>query len=168
KTVDNTNKAAGSSLEWLATESQTVTLDYDVSRQEYDNNTKINDDGGEEYPVGTVDDYGATLRLGNNGRVEPRAGYRPTQEFTRDSWSVTHEGRWGFGNSFVSLAYVETNNEGRTLPFSVDERQSLQLLWNAACENLGGAVDGSGYCPASGAGYANVNAWNNMSEAQKL
>ena len=116
KTVDNTNKAAGVSVEWLVSDRQTLTLDYDISRQEYDNSTKINDAGVEEYPVGTVDDYGAMLRVGNNGRIEPRAGYRPSQEFNRDNWSLTHEGRWSFGNSLVSLAYVETNNEGRTLP----------------------------------------------------
>ncbi|MCD9028167.1 TonB-dependent receptor [Luteimonas sp. BDR2-5] len=168
KTVDNTNKAAGVSLEWLLGENQTVTLDYDISRQEYDNETKINDAGVEEYPVGTVDDYGAMLRIGNNGRIEPRAGYRPTQEFTRDNWAISHQGRWDFGNSFVSLAYVETNNDGRTLPYTVAERQSMQLLWNSFCANLGGTVDGDGYCPVAGTGYANVNAWNNLSEAAKL
>ncbi|MBD9479587.1 TonB-dependent receptor [Pseudoxanthomonas sp. PXM02] len=169
KTVDNTNKAGGISLAWTPTDSQTITLDYDVSRQEYDNAIKINDDGVEEYPVGTVDNYGAVLRIGNNGRVEPRAGYAPTQEFTRDSWTLTHEGNWGFGNSFVSLSHVATNNDGRTLPFTVDQRQELQTLWNAACTNLGGTVGGSGYCaPGTAIGYNNANAWNNLSEARKL
>ncbi len=169
KTVDNTNKAAGVSLEWLVSDRQTLTFDYDISRQEYDNSTKINDAGVEEYPVGTVDDYGAMLRVGNNGRIEPRAGYRPTQEFNRDNWSLTHEGRWSFGNSLVSLAYVETNNEGRTLPYTVSERGSLQALWNTFCTNLGGTVAGNGYCaPSQAMGYRNAAAWNNMSEAQKL
>jgi outer membrane receptor for ferrienterochelin and colicins len=169
KTVDNTNKSGGISLAWTPTDSQTITLDYDVSRQEYDNAIKINDDGVEEYPVGTVDNYGAVLRIGNNGRVEPRAGYAPTQEFTRDSWALTHEGNWDFGNSFVSLSHVATNNDGRTLPFTVDQRQALQTLWNAACTSLGGTVGGSGYCaPGAAIGYNNANAWNNLSEARKL
>ncbi|UNK41716.1 TonB-dependent receptor [Luteimonas sp. S4-F44] len=169
KTVDNTNKAAGITLSWTPTDAQTVTLDIDASRQEYDNSTRINDNGVEEYPVGTVDDYGAMLRIGNNGRIEPRAGYRPSQEFTRDNWSIAHEGRWSFGNSLVSLGYVETRNEGRTLPYTVAERQSLQSLWNAACGNLGGTVNAAGYCPnsAGGTGYS-APAWNNLSEAQKL
>src|SRR5690606_26987891 len=55
KTVDNTNKAAGVSLAWWPTDAQTVTLDYDLSRQEYDNAIRTNDAGVEEYPVGTVD-----------------------------------------------------------------------------------------------------------------
>ena len=169
KTVDNTNKAAGISLVWTPTEAQTLTLDLDTSRQEYDNAIRVNDAGVEEYPVGTVDNHGAVLRIGNNGRVEPRAGYAPTQEFTRDSWAVTHEGTWSFGNSLVALSYVDTRNEGRTLPFSVAERQSLQQLWNTACTGLGGSIGASGYCaPGAAMGFRNANAWNNQSEGQKL
>src|SRR5690606_36727396 len=169
KTVDNTNKAAGVSLAWRPTDAQTVTLDYDVSRQEYDNAIRTNDAGVEEYPVGTVDNLGAVLRIGNTGRVEPRAGYAPSQEFSRDSWALTHEGNWSFGNSMVSLSHVSTSNEGRTLPFSVDERQQLQQLWNSACTALGGGVGGNGYCaPGAAIGYRNANAWNNQCEAQKL
>src|SRR5690606_9739457 len=76
---------------------------------------------------------------------------------------------WNFGNSFVSLSHVATTNEGRTLPFTVDERQALQQLWNTTCANLGGTIGGSGYCaPSAEMGYRNSNAWNNQSEAQKL
>src|SRR5690606_32769921 len=75
KTVDNTNKTAGITLTWTPDDQQTITFDYDASRQEYDNAIKVNDAGVEEYPVGTVDNYGAVLRIGNSGRVEPRAGY---------------------------------------------------------------------------------------------
>ena len=169
KTVDNTNKAAGITLTWTPDDRQTITFDYDASRQEYDNSIKINDQGVQEYPVGTVDNYGAVLRVGNNGRVEPRAGYAPTQEFTRDAWSLTHEGSWEGASSFVSLSHVTTRNEGRTLPFTVAERQQLQQLWNTACAGLGGAVDGNGYCaPSAAMGFRNANAWNNQSEADKL
>jgi outer membrane receptor for ferrienterochelin and colicins len=167
KTVDNTNTAVGASLSWKPTHNQSLTLAIDTSRQEYDNKTKINDAGVEEYPVGTVDDYGSMLRIGtsgaSNGRIEPRAGYRPSQEFTRDTWSLTHEGQWDFGTSFLSLAHVATNNNGRTLPYTVDERQALQNLWNTACASAGGTVNGSGYCPTAGTGFN-----NNWSEAQKL
>lgn len=133
KTVDNTNKAGGISLEWMPTATQTVTLDFDTSIQEYDNDIKINDTGGLEYPVGTVDNINSVWRTANvNGvtRVAPQVGYSPTQEFTRDAWSLTHEGRWSFGNSFTSLSYVATNNDGRTLPFTVAERALLQQMWD--------------------------------------
>ena len=145
KTVDNTNKAGGISLAWTPTEDQTITLDYDTSRQEYDNSIKINDQGVEEYPVGTVDNINSIWRssnfcLGaagananacrNNGgswsrRADPRVGYGPTQKFTRDAWALTHDGKWDFGNSFVSLSHVATNNDGRTMPFTVAEREHL-------------------------------------------
>ncbi|RYG32578.1 MAG: TonB-dependent receptor, partial [Burkholderiales bacterium] len=92
KTVDNTNVALGGSLSFNLAPNQRLVFDYDTSKQEYDNAIKVNDDGVEEYPVGTVDNYGAMLRLANSGRMEPRAGYAPTQEFTRDTWSLTHEG----------------------------------------------------------------------------
>jgi len=151
KTVDNTNKAGGFSLAWTPTENQTLTLDYDTSRQEYDNGIKINDQGNQEYPVGTVDNINsifaaANFCLGaagttqtacqNNGgtwtrRANPQVGYSATQEFTRDAWALTHEGKWAFGNSFVSLAHVATNNDGRTMPFTVAERAHLLQMIDA-------------------------------------
>lgn len=168
KTVDNTNFTYGLTLDWLISESQTLSFDYDGSKQDYDNSPTLSDTGAASYPLGTVDDYGAMLRVGSSGRIEPRAGYSETQEFTRDSWSLTHNGEWGFGNSFVSLAYVATNNNGRTLPYGVSERQDLQLLWNTACVSAGGTVGGNGYCRAQTMGFSNQNAWNNQSEADKL
>ena len=168
KTVDNTNKAGGITLTWTPDERQSLSFDYDSSRQEYDNAIRRNDAGVEEYPVGTVDNYGAVLRIGNNGRVEPRVGYAPQQRFTRDTWSLSHEGSWAFGNTRAVLSRVETRNEGRTLPFTVAERRQLQSLWNAACTALGGAVGDDGFCPLAGTGYASSNAWNNQSEADKL
>jgi outer membrane receptor for ferrienterochelin and colicins len=148
KTVDNTNKAGGITLTWMPSDTQTVTLDYDASRQEYDNAIKINDAGDEEYPVGTVDNINSIWSAGNaclgatgndaaacatNGgtwgrRANPRAGYGPVQEFTRDAWALTHEGQWEFGNSFISLAHVATNNDGRTMPFTVAEREQLLTM----------------------------------------
>jgi len=145
KTVDNTNKAGGLSLEWNIGDAQRLTLDYDTSVQEYDNSIKINDEGEEEYPVGTVDGISSIFTAGNaclgstgnnaaacqrNGgtwgrRANPRVGYGPTQEFTRDAFALTHEGNWSFGNSLVSLSHVATNNDGRTMPFTVDERELL-------------------------------------------
>ena len=156
KTVDNTNKAGGITLTWTPADHQTITLDYDASLQEYDNSIKINDSGQEEYPVGTVDGINSIWTAGNASycdgatpqpsnaancaaaggtwttvrRANPRVGYGPTQEFTRDAWSLTHEGQWGFGNSFVSLAHVATNNDGRTLPFTVAERELLLQMFD--------------------------------------
>lgn len=151
KTVDNENQALGATLSWKPTEKQSVTLDVDTSRQEYNNKPVRDDNGDLIYPVGTVDNIsslwlasGGTSNASADGstpgdrtRANPRVGYAPTQEFTRDSWALTHEGEWDFGESFVSLAYVETNNNGRTLPFTVAEREKLLEMINATGDYAG-------------------------------
>ncbi|MBD9367833.1 TonB-dependent receptor [Xanthomonas sp. XNM01] len=116
KTVDSTNKSAGVTLSWKATENQSVIFEYDTSKQTYDNTPFINNLGNEAYPLGTVDG------LAGIWRAAPQVGYTAEQEFTRDQWSVTHHGEWAFGNSFVSLAHIDTGNHGRTLPFTVEDR----------------------------------------------
>jgi len=161
KTVDNTNKSGGFSLTWTPSDNQTVTLDFDTSKQEYDNGTRINDSGVEEYPVGTVDSLASIWSAGNaclgasganaaacaaNGgtwgrRANPRVGYGPTQAFTRESWSVSHEGTWDFGNSLISLAHIATNNDGRTLPFTVAERELLLAMIDATGAYAGMSLD---------------------------
>ena len=116
KTVDNTNESFGATLRWKIGAFQDLSLDYDVSRQVYDNTPFINNLGTLAYPLGTADNIESIWR------AAPQVGYVDEQEFTRDSGSVTHNGGWDWGNSFVSLAWVETANNGRTMPFSVEER----------------------------------------------
>ncbi|MEL1263681.1 TonB-dependent receptor domain-containing protein [Pseudoxanthomonas putridarboris] len=126
KTVDNTNKSAGVTLSWTPTDNQSVIFEYDTSEQVYDNTPFINNLGTETYPLGTVDG------LAGIWRAAPQVGYAADQEFTRDQWSVTHQGQWAFGNSFVSLAHIDTGNHGRTLPFTVAERLLHQDIY---CNN---------------------------------
>ncbi|MGI9375647.1 MAG: TonB-dependent receptor domain-containing protein [Tsuneonella suprasediminis] len=141
KTVDNTNKSVGATLKWTPSDTQTVTLDYDISKQKYDN-TPTTDPvtGATSYPLGTVDSI-ERIWLARGGVVAPRTGYAEEQKFDRMNWALTHQGEWGKVRSFVSLAYVKTSNKGRTLPFSVAERVTLQGLWDAACV-AGGASAG--------------------------
>lgn len=131
KTVDNTNTALGFSLFLTPNANHRFTFDYDNSKQVY-NNKPITDPitGEASFPLGTVDSI-ATIWRASGGVVQPRAGYTDEQEFTRNSWSLSHDGKWDFGNSFLALSYVETDNNGRTMPFSVSERQRLQTLWDA-------------------------------------
>ncbi|PZN33446.1 MAG: TonB-dependent receptor [Proteobacteria bacterium] len=116
KTVDNTNKTLGVTLNWQISDIQSLSVDYDTSEQVYDNTPFINNLGTVAYPLGTVDGIAGLWA------ASPRAGYAADQEFTRDQWSVTHRGEWGFGSSFLSLAHIETGNHGRTLPLTVEER----------------------------------------------
>ncbi|MXP00225.1 TonB-dependent receptor [Altererythrobacter xixiisoli] len=130
KTVDNTNTNYGGSLSLTPFEGHSFIFDIDYSRQKYNNTPIVNPDTGEiTYPLGTLDGIDSIWRATRNV-VQPRVGYTENQVFDRLNWSLTHNGDWGFGRSFISLARVETNNKGRTMPFSVAERLLLQDMWN--------------------------------------
>ncbi|KXI27700.1 TonB-dependent receptor domain-containing protein [Paraglaciecola hydrolytica] len=151
KTVDNKNEVLGGRLSWTPSPNQSVWFDIETSIQQYDNTPVINENGDKEYPVGTVDNIDSIWAAGNfckgavgtredaciiNGgewarRTNPRAGYSAAQQFTRDTWSLSHDGSWAFGNSFVSLSYVDTQNHGRTLPFTTTERELLLAMFDA-------------------------------------
>ena len=131
KTVDNENEEYGISLTFTPNEKHSIRLDYDTSNQVYDNTPYLDPITGlMAYPLGTKDNIDSIWRA-SGGNVQPRVGYSEDQEFTRTWWSATHEGQWDIGTSTVSLSYVDTANEGRTLPFSVAERQLLQQMYSA-------------------------------------
>ncbi len=137
KTVDNTNKSGGISLSLTPAPNQSLVFDFDYSTQKYDNTPAVDPETGAiSYPLGTLDGIESIWRA-SGGIVQPRVGYTEDQVFDRLNWAVTHQGEWGFGRSFASLAYVKTNNKGRTLPFSVAERQLLQQMWNGTGEFAG-------------------------------
>lgn len=130
KTVDSETQEYGVSLTYTPNQSNTIRFDYDSSEQVYDNTPFTNPITGDiSYPLGTKDNV-AALWQARSGKVNPRAGYAEDQQFNRDWWSLSHEGEWGFGTSSISLAYVNTANEGRTLPLSVDERLLLQDMFD--------------------------------------
>lgn len=130
KTVDSETKEYGLSLIYTPNQSNTIRFDYDTSEQVYDNTPFTNPITGDiSYPLGTKDNIAALWQT-RSGKVNPRAGYAEDQQFNRDWWSLSHEGEWGFGTSSISLAYVDTANEGRTLPLSVDERLLLQDMYD--------------------------------------
>lgn len=130
KTVDNTNKQFGFSLNYSPAETQHIRFDFDVSNQVYDNTPSYDIQTGEiTYPLGTKDNIESVWRT-SGGAVNPRVGYAADQEFNRTWWSLSHEGKWDFGTSNVSLSYVDTENNGRTLPFSVAERVLLQQMYD--------------------------------------
>lgn len=131
RTVDNTNTQYGFSLAYTPTEHQTLNLYHDSSEQVYDNTPFFDLNTGEiAYPLGTKDNI-ESVWAASRGLVNPRTGYAADQSFTREFWSLTHDGEWGFGTSTVSLSHVDTANEGRTLPFTVAERLQLQTIYDA-------------------------------------
>ncbi|BFM08964.1 TonB-dependent receptor domain-containing protein [Halioxenophilus aromaticivorans] len=130
RTVDTESTAYGLSLTYTPNENHTLRFDFDDSQQVYDNTPIVNAETGElSYPLGTKDNIESIWRA-SGGAVSPRAGYAADQEFTRQSWSLTHSADWGPANSQISLAYVDTSNEGRTQPLTVTERQLLQEMYS--------------------------------------
>jgi outer membrane receptor for ferrienterochelin and colicins len=141
KTVDSESEAFGMTLTYVINEANSLRFDYDSSNQVYDNTPVIDPvSGAISYPLGTKDNIEA-LWQDSRGQVNPRAGYAANQEFSRDWWSLTHEGQWSFGTSRVSLAYVDTGNEGRTLPLTVGERLQLQEMYDGTGEYAGMSED---------------------------
>src|SRR5690606_16377319 len=125
RTVENENTNLGGRLTFRLDERQDITLDYETSEQVYDNTPRP--DGS--YPLGTKDNVTSIMRA-PGGQVQPRVGYAADQEFTRDQFSFRHEGKWDFANSDFSVSHIETANNGRTLPFTVNERNQLQALYD--------------------------------------
>lgn len=115
RTVDNENINLGIKLDYHVSDNQDLTLDYETSRQTYDNEPA---DGNN--PLGTTD---SVSRL-------PSAGYALEQEFTREQASIRHQGQWGFANSDIFLHHIKTSNDGRTLPLTALERLQYQQLDN--------------------------------------
>jgi outer membrane receptor for ferrienterochelin and colicins len=110
KTAENKTWNLGARLTYTPNKSNTITLDYDTSNQKYDNG---------ESNLGTLDSI-------NTIWTNQRVGYHDEMEFTRDQWSLTHNGDFGNVKTEVRLTYVDTANEGRTLPLSSGERLFVQ------------------------------------------
>lgn len=143
KSVANTNWNSGVRLDFRVNDDHELWLDYDVSRQKFDNS---------EGQTGTLDSLASLWRVGNavipnpNGNgtltrrvVQPRVGYTAYQRYERDQLSLTHQGRYSFGTWQTSLTHSKSSNLGRSLPLTLDERSNLQTLWNDVCRRTGAA-----------------------------
>lgn len=144
KAVANTNWNTGIRLNFSASEHHDIWLDYDISRQKYDNS---------EGQTGTLDSLESLWRSGNatlpnpNGPgtitrrvVQPRVGYTAYQRYERDQIALSHQGRYSFGTWQTSLTHSTSNNLGRSLPLTLEERADLQTLWNDVCVRRGQAA----------------------------
>jgi outer membrane receptor for ferrienterochelin and colicins len=153
KQVANTNWNSGLRLSFTPNENHDFMLDYDISRQKFDNS---------EGQTGTLDSVESLWRSGNatipnpnfdpsqpisstnpetitRRVVQPRVGYTEYQRYERDQLALTHVGRWDFGTSTTSVMQAKTNNLGRSLPLTIAEREDLQDLWNDVCARRGQA-----------------------------
>ncbi|SNY45832.1 outer membrane receptor for ferrienterochelin and colicins [Arsukibacterium tuosuense] len=137
RTVDNKDEHIGFSLSWTPADNQRLKFDYDISNQIYDN-TPSYDLANDTivYPLGTKDSIEA-LWQASRGQVNPRAGYAADQEFDRSWWSLAYDADWRFGSGMFALSYVDTANNGRTLPLSVAERLLLQQMFDGTGDYAG-------------------------------
>lgn len=117
----------GTTLAFTPTENHSILLDYDVAKQRYDNTL------GQS---GTLDAPDSLWRVGNDGVVQPRVGYREYQRFEREQGALTHRGQWSFGRTETSLSHLRSDNLGRSLPFTIQERDALQSIWDDHCPQV--------------------------------
>jgi len=113
---ENTTLGAGLALQ--ISEQHTLRMELDSYRQDYDRES-----GG--------DSFRSVWRTNAAGRVNPGIGWKPDQKISRDGASITHDGKWDFGESMLSLSWVENDNKGRTMPFGPAERRLLQAMYDA-------------------------------------
>lgn len=126
RTVANENYNLGARLAYKPHEKHEIVFDIDTSRQEYDNS---------DSQVGTLDGIESIWRAAG-GIVAPRVGYKDEQQFQRDQYSIAYNADWDFAKSVLNMYNVTTKNLGRSLPFSVQDREALQQLWNASSGNM--------------------------------
>lgn len=110
KTADNRNYSSGFRLSITPDERNTILIDYDISRQKYDNR---------QSQFGTLDSADTIYR-------SARVGYSEFQRTERDQFYVSHIGVWDFGRSEVTLQHQKTVNDGRSLPLTIDQRAALR------------------------------------------
>ncbi len=144
KAVANTNWSGGARLDFAANADHDLWIEYDIAKQKYDNS---------EGQTGTLDSLASLWRSGNvtvpnplggtltRRVVQPRVGYTAYQRYEREQIALSHQGRFEFGTWQSSLSRVTSNNLGRSLPLTLEERADLQTLWNDVCIRRGLAAN---------------------------
>ncbi|MDN3376845.1 MULTISPECIES: TonB-dependent receptor [unclassified Pseudoalteromonas] len=134
RTVDNTNEQFGFTINYSPFENHHLSFDYDNSSQVYDNTPSYDIESGTiTYPLGTKDNI-ESIWASRGGQVSPRAGYAADQKFDRQWWSLSYDGELDWATVKASVSYVDTQNNGRTLPLSVAERLKLQEMYDGTGE----------------------------------
>ncbi|MEE2000795.1 TonB-dependent receptor [Alkalimonas sp. MEB108] len=127
KIVAAKNWNAGLTLNYALTEQQDLALEYDISKQRYDNRLG---------QTGTLDAPESLWRA-SGGIVMPRVGYTPYQRVEREQFVLSHLGRFDFGNWQTVLTKSRSENFGRSLPLTVQERLQVQAIWDQARDEQG-------------------------------
>lgn len=127
KIVAAKNWNAGFSLNYALSDTQELAFDYDIAKQRYDNT---------QGQTGTLDSP-VSLWRSRGGIIQPRVGYTPYQRVEREQFVLSHIGRWEQGTLTSSLTRSRSENFGRSLPLTVQERSDLQAIWDQAVLDQG-------------------------------
>lgn len=119
KTMDNQNWTFGTGLTFTPNDNHTIKIDYDISKQKYDNS---------EGQIGTIDSYETIF-------TNQRVGYAQTQRMEREQYSIAYETVWDLGKSSVGIHHIESENFGRSLPLNAAQRQFIADNTNGNGEN---------------------------------
>lgn len=130
KIVAAKNWNAGITLNYAVNDNHDLTFEYDTAKQRYDNT---------EGQVGTLDSPVSLWRL-RGGIVNPRVGYAPYQRFEREQFVIAHVGRFENGTLTTNLTRSTSDNLGRSLPLTVEERLQVQDIWDQAVIDQGTSV----------------------------
>ena len=123
KIVAAKNWNLGATFNYAISEQQFVSLEYDIAKQRYDNT---------EGQTGTLDSPVSLWRASGAGVIQPRVGYTPYQRVEREQFVLAHVGRFDIGTLTSSITTSRSENFGRSLPLTVQERSDLQLIWDQA------------------------------------
>ena len=119
QTMDNQNWSFGTGLTFTPNDNHTIRLDYDISKQKYDNS---------EGQVGTIDSYDTIFD-------SQRVGYAQTQRMEREQFSISYEAEWDLGKSTIGAHHITSNNFGRSLPLNASQRKFIADNTNGNGEN---------------------------------
>jgi len=119
QTMDNQNWSFGTGLTFTPNDNHTIKVDYDISKQKYDNS---------EGQIGTIDSYDTIFDT-------QRVGYDEIQRMEREQYSISHEGNWDLGKSTIGVHHISSENFGRSLPLNASQRQFIANNTNGNGEN---------------------------------
>ena len=110
KTMDNQNWTLGAGLTFTPNDNHTIRADFDIAKQKYDNT---------EGQVGTLDTYETLYK-------KQRVGYAEYQRMQREQYSLSWEADWKVGKSTVGVHHIESENLGRSLPLTAEQRKYIE------------------------------------------
>ncbi|WP_154224646.1 TonB-dependent receptor domain-containing protein [Marinicella rhabdoformis] len=130
KVVAAENVNTGFSLNYQVNEQHSLAFEYDVAKQRYDNTRG---------QTGTLDSPVSLWRL-RGGVVNPRVGYARYQKFDREQMVLAHVATLDKGTWTTNLTRSTSENHGRSLPLTVEERLHVQSIWDQAVIDQGMAL----------------------------